>query len=77
MKRNLFQLLTIFLLINIIFTNANSKKDKNTNNKSSDTKSKSKELDISEDFSAEIFYRLGIKKLKNYIYKLTLKNIFK
>jgi len=62
MKRKFFNLYVLILLFNIIFSHTQTNKKPNTNVK--DNKSKSKELDISEEFNCEVFYRLGIFTIK-------------
>jgi hypothetical protein len=70
MRSNLFKFLVLILVFNVIFSNTKSNKIP------TETKPKSKELDISEDFMAEILYKLG-KIIKINFFKLNYKlNIF-
>jgi len=62
MKRNLFHICIIFIILSIV--SSDSKTNKASNKNTVETKTKSKDIDITEDFNIEIFYRLGIKNLQ-------------
>lgn len=68
MKRNIFQICVIFIILNII--SSNTKTNKASNKNTVETKTKSKDLDISEDFNSEIFFRLGIRNFKKIKIKI-------
>lgn len=57
MKRIIFAIFINLIILSFISSNAKTNKDSNKN--TFETKTKTKELDIVENFNAEIFYRLG------------------
>lgn len=76
MKRNIFQICIVFLILSIVSSNSNTKTAKATNkNTVETTKTKSKDLDISEDFTAQIYFRLGIKIPNNFLKKFHLQKL--
>ena len=65
MKIIFFQILIIF--ISLIIISSNSKTNKESNKNIAENKSKTKDLDVSENFNAEIYYKLGTYKNKYFV----------
>lgn len=66
MKRPLLQILICLILVNVIFNQSKTAEDSKSKAKSNakESSKKIKELDISEDFNTEVYYRLG--KIKHF-----------
>lgn len=76
MKINFFQFCILSLIISIVSSNSNAKSAQGSNKSAIETpNSKSKELDISEDFSTEVYFRLGIH-IEIFLFPQNTKSLF-